>query len=200
MYEIKTISSREELSQGNLAEISVYNWDTAYQPKASAQLCYLKNQGFLVRLSCQEQNPRAVITEQNSTVCKDSCLEFFVDFAPEKPVGYINFECNVLGALHCFCGPDRHSRKAVVDMGCEQPAAEPFRTETEWGWELLIPLKLLKTIYGKDDFRPGDRIRGNFYKCGDDTEQPHHGSYTKIDAPRPDFHRPEAFADMVITG
>jgi len=37
------------------------------------------------------------------------------------------------------------------------------------------------------------QAKANFFKCGDDTQQPHFLSWQPIDTPRPDFHRPEFF-------
>ena len=32
MYEVQIIEKREEITKGNIADISVYNWGGAYQP------------------------------------------------------------------------------------------------------------------------------------------------------------------------
>ena len=55
-------------------------------------------------------------------------------------------------------------------------------------------------VYKRQDveFKAGHKMRGDFYKCGDKTAQKHYGSFTPIDWPTPNFHRPEFFADMVI--
>lgn len=199
MYEIKTIQTREELAKGNPARVNQYNWGGDYRPEVTAVLCYLKGQGFLLKMTCREQNPRSVVTEQNSGVCRDSCMEFFANFRPEKQgFGYLNFECNAIGSLLCAYGPDRYDRKTVRELGCVHPTAEPFCTAEEWGYTLLIPNRLLEDLYKTADYRPGSVIRGNFYKCGDDTDTPHYGSYAPIKAEHPDFHRPECFAELVI--
>lgn len=198
-YQIKTIDDVSKVCEGNIAEINVYNWGGEYRPYAQGKLCYVKEKGFVVELMCKENNPRATYTEQNSPVCRDSCLEFFANFAPEKEgTGYVNFEGNANGALLCCYGKNVMERQTVAEMGIAHPKAEVFKTETEWGYRVFIPLSLIEKIYGKKTFRAGDHITGNFFKCGDDTAQPHFGSYTKIDYPHPSFHQPTFFADMVI--
>lgn len=199
MYKIKTIHSADQIDSGNVADIAVYNWGGEYRPVSKAILGFLPGEGFLLKIWSEEQNPRATFTGKNEGVCRDSCLEFFANFKPELThSGYINFECNANGALLCCYGEDRYDRKTVVEMGCEHPAAVPFRTENTWGYTLLIPLKLIKDVYGNADFHTGSKIRGNFYKCGDDTDIPHYGSYTEIQWDHPDYHRPEFFADMMV--
>ena len=44
---------------------------------------------------------------------------------------------------------------------------------------------------------PGAAFAGNFYKC-DESLHPHFGAWSPIDAPAPDFHRPECFGKLVI--
>ena len=38
---------------------------------------------------------------------------------------------------------------------------------------------------------------GNFYKC-DESLHPHFGSWNPIEAPAPDFHRPECFGKLML--
>ena len=199
-YQIKTMSDPSRLCGGNAAEVSVCNWGGDYRPEVRAVLCYVKDQGFLIRMTAAEQNPLSVQTAPNSAVCTDSCLEFFANFKPELPgSGYINFEVNSIGTTLSFYGPDRFTRTSLVELGAEHPKPRAFRSENEWGWEYLIPLSLIEKVYGNADYKTGDVIRANFYKCGDHTEHVHYLSFTAIQSDHPDFHRPEAFARMEIT-
>lgn len=201
-YRIKIIDDLSEMGKGNTAEINIYNWGGGYRPVSKAVLCFVRGKGFAVRLTSEETSPRATQTEPDSRVWEDSCLEFFANFQPQMPgSGYLNFECNALGAmLCCYGGPSGPGarRVPVVELGCPHPRPRVIRTADTWGWELLVPLSMLRTVYGAAEFHSGDEIRGSFYKCGDLTERPHYGSYTKIDWPTPDFHRPESFAEMIL--
>ena len=47
----------------------------------------------------------------------------------------------------------------------------------------------------------GQKMRGNFFICGDKTEYPHYGMWNGADPavfPKPDFHQPVNFAPMVL--
>jgi hypothetical protein len=49
---------------------------------------------------------------------------------------------------------------------------------------------------GLDPGNMPEKIMGNFYKCADETISPHYLSWNPIDAPAPDFHRPEFFGEI----
>ena len=44
----------------------------------------------------------------------------------------------------------------------------------------------------------GAVLRGNLYKCGDETDHPHYACFHNIDWAKPDYHRPEFFATFVL--
>ncbi|MBO7549226.1 MAG: hypothetical protein J6T77_04585, partial [Clostridia bacterium] len=67
-----------------------------------------------------------------------------------------------------------------------------------WYVEYLYPLDVIRDIFGVSEFPSGYTFRGNFFKCGDETDAPHFGTYNPITAPEPDFHRPECFAEFVM--
>lgn len=199
MYKIKTISDISKIDDGNIANIDVYNWGCEYQPKAYARMCYIKNQGFAIKLSCEEKNPLATYTEQNCMVCQDSCLEVFINFKPDaEDKGYLNFEANANGSLLVEYGKTGEGRTKITDMGLCNPEITPYKKDNEWGYTLFISLDLIQKVYGNYDFNGKSVLKGNFFKCGDKTDKPHYGSYTKIDFEYPSFHRPQFFADMVI--
>ena len=198
-YEVKTIPDISEIDKGNIAEVNIYNWGGDYRPVTKGILCYVRDKGFAMKMICEEADPRAEETEQDAYVAADSCMEVFADFDPAQGIGYFNFEGNPNGAmLECFGLPDKHPRMRLAANGYAHPLPKVLKGDGFWGWELFLPLSLIETFYGKLPIGPGYRFQGNFYKCGDKTAAVHYGSYTKIDWPSPNFHRPEFFADFVI--
>ena len=198
-YVIKQVDSIPKWEMIEPASISEYNWGGAYRPNASARLCYVKHKGFLLRLTCEERDPKSVYTHDNDPVYKDSCLEFFVNFKPKaEDCGYINFEGNAAGALLSGYGKTRDNRKFLRELGVTAPKSVPFRDSNGWGYELFISLSFISAIYSNSAFQKGDILKGNFFKCGDETQIPHYGSWTKIENPSPDFHIPEFFGTLEI--
>lgn len=197
-YQIQTISRASEINRGMRAPIRLANWGGDYRPDAGAILCYVRGEGFLLDIWCEEENPKTSYHQADDPVFRDSCLEAFIDFRPERGIGYINFEGNSAGALLASYGVDRFHRRALRDAGIPHPAAHPYRDGGRWGYRLHIPLSLVEAVYGAGDFQPGDVLRGNFYKCGDETPQPHYLSYAPIHTKEPDFHQPDFFAPLCL--
>jgi hypothetical protein len=137
---------------------------------------------------------RAANTEDFGAVWEDSCVEFFMQREGES--GYRNFECNMLGAL-------LSRRHETREKGEAQPLASVFRYGTvchryeggrqvsDWSMYLEIPKEVMG--FAAHESLSGQRIRGNFYKCGDKTPEPHFLSWNPIDLPKPNFHVPQFF-------
>lgn len=181
------------------AAIDQYAWSEAYMPESYAQLVKIEGYGFALRMTCREQNPRAVYTEYNQPIYTDSCLEFFASWDNTQPK-YLNMEMNANGALLSCVGKDRHERKPTLDVCGELPLVQGFAQADAWGIIARIPFSVIHGVYGidADTFACGYTFMGNFYKCGDHTEIPHYGSWSRVGTENPDFHRPEYFGKLVI--
>ncbi len=197
-YRIVRLNARPNWAAVEKAPVEEYPWGGDYRPEAFAQLAYEEGRGFHVRMTCREDAPRAVYTQPDDPVCQDSCLEFFADFAPDSGKGYLNMEANANGTLLLGLGTQRHDRKPVRGMDCPLPQLTAWREGAFWGWQAFVPLSMLQAIYGVSDFAPGTVLRGNFYKCGDKTAQPHYGVWSPVQAPQPDYHRPECFGRLLM--
>lgn len=178
------------------AEIATYKWTEGYTPRATAQLIYVPETGFVLRMIAYEENPKTVYTSYNDPVYTDSCLEFFVRFNPDM-AEYINFEMNSAGAFLSAFRTDRKN-KTPIDKLAPLPSVKPFKGEGFWGVEAVFSPDFTEKLFGKREFKSGDRLFGNFYKCGDETEIPHFGMWSPVDLPSPDFHRPEFFGTLII--
>lgn len=144
---------------------------------------------------------RAVNYENNSHVHQDSCVEFFVEPTGELP--YYNFEFNCIGTIHAACRTDRNNGTLLSDEQLDKVkrfascGTRPFNElEGMFSWNLLvaIPLDIIGLKYNGSPIE----MRGNFYKCADNTAAPHFLSYAPISTPEPDFHRPEFFAPIIL--
>ena len=63
-----------------------------------------------------------------------------------------------------------------------------------WRVGVVIPFELI----GLHPDNLPHSIRANFYKCGDKTAHPHYVSWSPIDTPKPDFHRPDFFGELIL--
>ena len=144
---------------------------------------------------------RATQIEDNGRSWEDSCCEFFVTDPYDGT--YYNFELTCIGSL---LSSKRKSRLDSV-LREKKDVARVIRhsslahEETEisdrifsWTVAMLIPYDLI----GIDRDNVPVSVRGNFYKCGDLTAHPHFLSWNPIGTPKPDFHRPEYFGELIL--
>lgn len=182
-------------------KLEMVNWkEFPYKPDVSVQIAYNEDELFL-RYKVMEQAIKAEITENNGPVWTDSCVEFFL--SPEGNNEYYNLEMNGIGTtLLGF----RKKGEPATHASYEQIASIrrtsslgnlPFaeeKVETYWEITIAIPWGVffnhaLKPLQGK-------KMRGNFYKCGDNLSVPHFVSWTKIKTDHPSFHVPESFGGL----
>ena len=198
IYGIKRVGAREEIASAPRLSVGDYRWLGGYTPEVRAAVVFVAGEGFAIRMDCAEEEPLALCREPDGPVCRDSCMECFINFAPERDRRYINLEANALAALHCKIGEGRKGRQALRELGVPMPSVCAHVGEAGWRLDFFVPLACVQALYGKAAFSPGDVIRANFYKCGDGTPQPHYGMWRGIESPVPDFHRPEFFGELII--
>ena len=194
-----TTADRVDWNAIPAAPVDNFFWYEGYTPETAARLVFVEGFGFLLRMTCAETDPKAVYTEYNEPVYTDSCMEFFCDWLGDGR--YINMEMNPLGTLLSCIGVDRHARTPVADLS--GGAIFPVKGEVcEGYWTVTaeIPTALLCKILGVDSmpFGSGYTVRGNFYKCGDETPIVHYGMWSPVGTEKPDFHRPEYFGTLVM--
>lgn len=201
----QNISHYETLSQkvkymneaGAEAIIDSVNWKNDF-PKilpVSVRVAHDGERIYLLYTVVGEQI-RAVNTKDFGSVWEDSCVEFFMQKEGEKT--YRNFECNILGALLAARRENRNNFERLVDFVPEivrfsniEHRYENGTQVSDWSLYMEIPKKALG--FANNESLSGKRIRANFYKCGDETPEPHYISWNPIDLPKPDFHVPQFF-------
>lgn len=182
-------------------QLEAVNWpEFPYKPDVSVQIAYNEDELFL-RYQVSEQTVKAELTDNNGRVWTDSCVEFFL--SPEGNDEYYNLEMNCIGTtLLGF----RKKGEPAIHATDEQIATirristlgdSPFperNKQTEWQITIGIPWE----AFFKHTIKllPGKKMRGNFYKCGDELSVPHFVSWTKIKTDKPNFHTPEFFGGL----
>lgn len=169
-------------------EINHALWGSTYQPKVWAKLCYIKEDALYLNMFVEELNPKATYTNPNDPVYKDSCLEFFINVNPNHNDNYLNFEMNANGAMLVGIGSGREHRKPLdVDF-----SPFVFKNDEGWGVTLIIPESFLLEHFASIS----DEWKGNFYKCGDETESTHFLSWSEVKEEKPNFHCPQWFGTI----
>ncbi|MDD6312073.1 MAG: carbohydrate-binding family 9-like protein [Firmicutes bacterium] len=180
------------------APINNATWIDNYHPECFAQIVFVPQDGFYVKMTCKEASPLARFKNFYDPVYKDSCMEFFADFAPEKGPLFVNCEMNSYGTLLMGVGKDRNGRKRITEYTDIIPTVTPEKSASEWSVTLHLPLETLYAVYGEFHVKNGFTFKGNMYKCGDETETEHYLMWNPITIDSPDFHRPDYFGTFTV--
>lgn len=181
--------------------IDVVNWEEyPYKPIVAFDIART-DANLYIRYFVKGNSLKAVHSSDGSPVYKDSCVEFFMKTVDDP--NYMNFEFNCIGTCDAARRQSRDIKRSLITdeyasiRRFSSLERKPFSEKKGvYSWELVvaIPFKLM----GLDPENLPEKILGNFYNCADDTEFPHFVSWSPIDVPTPDFHRPEFFGEIYL--
>lgn len=187
--------------RGQRAHISTLNWPEApYAPLSTFTIAH-SGKTLYIDFFTRCNYLRAENYENQSPVCEDSCVEFFV--SPTCDNHYWNFEFNCIGTINASHRSERRNptrltpdelARVVRVASCGN---RPFREmEGIFAWNLLvaIPLDLIDVHY---EGKPV-RMLANFYKCAAATSAPHYLTWNAVTSEKPDFHRPQDFGELIL--
>jgi hypothetical protein len=174
-------------------EINNYLWsDNGYEPKAWAEL-HLTDDKLYIKLTACEKDPCARFAYgPDAHVYWDSCLECFLSFNGSKY--YMNLEANSIGGYYSAYRTGMDNCR-IVDVFSEDGKPKPTVTDDMWYVEITLDMAKVKELFCIEKV---ESLRGNFYKCGDETPLPHFGMWSVIRSDEPAFHKPEFFGDIDI--
>ncbi len=188
---------------GNIVDGEVY----MHMPRTQCRLLH-DDANIYGLFQVEDRHVRCITTEYNDQVCRDSCVEFFVE--PPGGRGYFNFEFSGNGNKLLY-----HIRAASLEKGIsdynpvteqdvadleifhtlpaivEPPTAEPVT----WRLGFKIPLALFARQTGETPSF-AQNWRGNFYKCGGDPNYKHYLSWAPLTVRN--FHQPDKFAAITF--
>ena len=175
-------------------------------PETRAKLLYDEGSIYVI-FRVEDRYVRTVAEKHQDPVCRDSCVEFFFVPGTDPGAGYFNLEMNCGGTMlfHFQIVPRQdsvpvkaadlerievaHSMPKIVDPEIAEP--------TVWTVEYRLPTDVLdKYCPSATKPAPGVTWRGNLYKCADDSSHPHWLTWSLVEHPHPDFHRPEFFGTL----
>ncbi len=145
---------------------------------------------------------RAVNYRNNTNVCEDSCVEFFLKVPGSEE--YWNFEFNCIGTVNASHRKDRKHPIRLTDAEISRIkryascGTSPFNEmEGLFPWTLTIAIPF--DLIGLDAESLPVTIEGNFYKCASGTSMPHYLSWAPIKTEAPNFHCPEFFGQILLS-
>lgn len=181
--------------------LAFLNWKEQfpYHPRVDFQIAHNSKELF-IRFIVDEETVAARITENNSKVCTDSCVEFFLSL---DDTGYYNFEFSCIGVMMLGFRKSRpqaeyateniiSSIKRYSSLG----SSNFEETSIHKPWELLVVIPASALFKHHIDSWKGITAIGNFYKCGDKLSKPHYVTFAPVKTEKPDFHRREFFVEL----
>ena len=188
--------SAEPFCDGGFAAIDRYAWGGDYRPEARAYARW-DSAALRVLLCAREETVSARVRDFGGPVYTDSCLEFFLRPFADDP-RYMNIEVNAAGAALIGIGAGREGRTQLSACPAGMDVRASAHAGAWWAVAYSLPYAVIADQFGRP-FAPGEAFEGNFYCC-DETLHPHFGSWSPVDAPAPDFHRPECFGKLIFGG
>jgi hypothetical protein len=170
----------------------------SYHPAVSFSIAYAKDCLFL-QYTVEEKAVRAVANTTNGRVWEDSCVEFFVSW--DAGASYYNLECNCIGTALLGYSGEQSDRQRITPELIQSIRYHVALTNTvspniHWEMLLVVPFSVFK--YHSIQPKSGSKCRANFYKCGDLLPEPHYLAWSPIEFPKPNFHLPAFFGELVF--
>jgi len=174
-------------------------------PNTQFKVAY-DNENIYVIFKVEDQYVRAVGKGYQASVYRDSCVEFF--FTPDEDTskGYFNLETNCGGTILMYHQISRGLNpkplaeedldKIQIAHSLPKLIEEEITAPTEWTLEYKLPISILQKYTDVKKPASGVTWKANFYKCGDQTSHPHWLTWSFVDKPIPDFHRPDFFGTI----
>lgn len=174
--------------------------DTGYKPQVSFVMVYTSH-SILLKYIVAEKSFKADYKSVNDPVYKDSCVEFFIAFNNET--SYYNLEFNALGTVLGGFGATNTNRLSIDNAILSQIKSHSSIHQNDssgeiTNWELIVNIPFSVFFLHQINSLRQVTAKGNFYKCGDDLDQPHFLSWSPIKYPLPNFHLSQFFAEIIF--
>ena len=184
---------------------------SAPHPLTQFRMLY-DDRGLYISFDVRDRYVLCRQTENQQMVCRDSCVEAFLQ--PRADRGYFNFETNCCGAMLLYYvtdptrvpgggglkGAEKVSPELMERISKESslPARRAFEEVSEpmeWRLAYFVPNEVFEAYVGELGPAAGRHWRGNFYKCADESSRPHWGAWANIGETL-NFHQPGRFGEI----
>lgn len=111
-YVISRVNGAPDWDKIPALQVESVHWTPKTDIRMMQQVGYDEN-GLYIHQRAWEKDVRAEHTEPLSSVCEDSCMEFFFSLEPDDG-RYFNFEFNLNGCLFLGIGHGRHDGVRLI--------------------------------------------------------------------------------------
>lgn len=161
--------------------------------KTQAQVMW-DEEGFYVHMEAIEPNIRKEESGVMGKTWEDSCMEFFVAPIPGDN-RYFNHEVSAGGVLYWGFGSEINSLVRMVPEKGHFIKPEVELGEGHWSVTYFVPAYGIRFFFPEFEMKAGAHMRGNFYKCGDETVKPHFQMWSQA---KDSYHDPSIFGEFIL--
>lgn len=176
----------------------------SFHPEVACKMLY-DSEYLYGMYSVRDKYVRAVAKRDQAQVCRDSCVELFIQ--PQGCPRYFNFEFSGNGRLLLYRNVHLRSGDFMKIPLRELAKIKRFHTlpdrvfpeieeEVSWRLAFAIPLDFFVKYASINKDLSGQVWRGNFTKCADHSSHFHWLSWVEL--PISDFHYPQAYEEIVF--
>ena len=207
LEELDVFSSNFE-QIGRPLQVDFRPWrDYPGRPEVSVRAA-ASSQYLFLKFSVKEREILGRYENDNDPVFKDSCVGVMLTLNEEE---YYSFEFNCIGTCLAESGTGGDDRvllnpdllRRIIRLpSLGQRTCCIHKTglmEEVPPWSLLVAIPGDVFLGEGRRSLQGQKFRGNFFKCGEDLENPHYLSWNPVIAENPDFHVPESFGEIWIS-
>jgi len=182
--------------------------DHGHEPKTEVRMLH-DGESIAVMFRVEDQYVIAKGTQYEDRTHLDSCAEFFIE--PVAGKGYLNFEFNCVGTLLLTYIEDARRTETgfekythvpedvvsgmAVDTSLNGPIVDEITEPTTWTLSYRIPKSVFEAYVGALETLAGMQMRGNVYKCADESSHMHWGYWADI-GDELNFHQPDKFVPI----
>ncbi|NIA06337.1 MAG: hypothetical protein GWP14_01665 [Actinobacteria bacterium] len=218
-YMVKRVSTEVSLSHKVLGaawsdadELSIdsYPWFKSGRKECTTARLLYDQKAVYVQFLCKDKHIYADHTEINSSVCEDSCVEFFAQPIPQVDQRYFNLEINCCGTFllgwgrsiqeiaGSYVDPALSTAHLKIAASVAGPPKQESPDDNGWSVAVQMSFELISRLSGRQ-IRPtsGSVWRANFYRCGGRTNR-QYACWNRVGTPSPDYHRPEFFGELLF--
>ena len=182
----------------------VFSKSSCHAPETQVRLVH-DDHAIAGLFEVRDQYVIGTASADQQPVCKDSCVEFFFQVSGDER--YFNLEMSCTGKIllyhvrDCRGGDFEELPQGDLDMIVRRSSL-PERTFPEiatpvnWWLSFYLPVAMLSEHTPVAKTLSGQRWKGNFTKCADNSSHPHWISWQKLS--KLDFHLPKEFGDLIF--
>ncbi|NKB69146.1 MAG: hypothetical protein GKR89_18920 [Candidatus Latescibacteria bacterium] len=171
-------------------------WSEGAKDRTEARLLWDQT-ALYVAFTAYDPHISATLTQRDSPVSRDDCVEVFIAPDSSRVTTYFNFEFNALGTILDRSPRDKRSKKwngegVKIALDIQGTLNNETDRDSLWVAEIALPFAVFAPYAPNLPPADGDTWRLNLYRTGGQVNL-QYITWSDTRVPKPQFHAPERF-------